>query len=200
MNVDATSLLVLAPLRVEAFALRRGAPDLRVVRTGMGPARARRAAGIWRSGPQASLVIAGLCGALDPALRPGDLVVPSLLRSSEGTLPAPDAGPLREALRRRGLRVHGGTLLGVQRAVSGAERRRLRESGACAVDMESPWLAAAAAGRPFAVLRVVLDSPGAELIRMATLRRLWLSLTHLRMAAAVLAEWASRAASCPARS
>jgi len=200
MNADAASLLVLAPLRVEAFALRRGAPELRVVRTGMGPARARHAASLWRTGPETSLVIAGLCGALDPALRPGDVVVPSVLRSPDGSLPAPDAGPLRDALQRRGLRVHDGTLLGVDRAVRGAERRRLCEDGACAVDMESPWLAAAAAGRPFAVLRVVLDAPGAELVRIATLRRLWLALTHLRMAAAVLTEWASRAAPRAARS
>ena len=37
-------LVVAAPLRIEATALRRGAARLRVVRTGMGAARARRAA------------------------------------------------------------------------------------------------------------------------------------------------------------
>jgi 4-hydroxy-3-methylbut-2-enyl diphosphate reductase len=194
MTPDPASLLVLAPLRVEAFALRRGAPRLHVVRTGMGPLRAQRAARIWRSAPEASLVIAGLCGALDPALRPGDVIVPSQLRSPEGTQGAPDAAALRHALCRRGLRVHDGTLQGVERTISGRERQSLREGGAHAVDMESPWLAAAAAGRPFAVLRVVLDAPGAELLRLSLLRRLWLALSHLRAAAAVLAEWAGQAA------
>ena len=55
---------------------------------------------------------------------------------------------------------------------TGAERAVLAAEGALAVDMESAWLAPAAAGRPFAVVRVVLDTPASELHRpLATLVR-----------------------------
>jgi 4-hydroxy-3-methylbut-2-enyl diphosphate reductase len=44
-------------------------------------------------------------------------------------------------------------------------RAQLHAAGAIAVDMESAWLAPAARGRPFGVVRVVLDSPSHELFR-----------------------------------
>ncbi|HEY5658295.1 MAG TPA: 4-hydroxy-3-methylbut-2-enyl diphosphate reductase, partial [Myxococcota bacterium] len=75
-------LLVAAPLRIEARALRRGAPELRVIRTGMGPDRSRRAADRLRGDPAERLVVAGFCGALDPALLPGQVVVASELRGA----------------------------------------------------------------------------------------------------------------------
>ena len=47
----------------------------------------------------------------------------------------------------------------------GERRTELHAGGAIAVDMESVWLGAGAAGRPFGVVRVVLDSPSHELLR-----------------------------------
>jgi 4-hydroxy-3-methylbut-2-enyl diphosphate reductase len=71
------------------------------------------------------------------------------------------------------------------------ERTALFASGARVVDMESPWLAEAAAGRPFAVLRVVSDGPGAELFRLGILRDGWRALAVLRRAAPALIDWAN---------
>src|SRR5205823_6061298 len=84
MTGDARGLLVLAPLSIEARAVRSGLPQARVVTVGMGPRR--------------------------------------------------------------------------------AERHELAQTGAIAVDMESAWLASAANGHPLAVMRVVSDSPGRDLI------------------------------------
>ncbi len=183
--------LVLSPLGVEAFAVRRGAPELRVVRAGMGPERARRAARRWRAAPARSLVVAGLCGALVDDLAPGDLVVPDVLIHPDGTRRTIDGERLRAHLADRGIFAHAGALLGVDHVVRGVERAALRASGAVAVDMESPWLADAAAGRPFAVLRVVLDAPGAELRLPGLVPRAWRALARLRAVSAVLPRWAT---------
>ena len=67
----------------------------------------------------------------------------------------------------------------------------LADEGVLAVDMESAWLSPAAAGRPFAVVRVVLDTPAREIYRpLATLvggLRAWRVLRRL---APALAHWA----------
>ena len=55
----------------------------------------------------------------------------------------------------------------VARIAMGDARVRLRESGAVAVDMESVWLAPGAGERPFAVVRVISDTPARELTRPA---------------------------------
>src|SRR5262249_26970830 len=70
-------LLAVAPLRVEARPVRRGAPGAEVVVSGFGPTRARRAAlsVAQRAGDAAAVAVVGFAGGLDPALRPGDVVV-----------------------------------------------------------------------------------------------------------------------------
>ena len=69
------SMLVFAPLRLEAAAL-GASPDWRVLRSGMGPSRARIAAARGLAvDDAASLAVTGLCAAIDPALRPGDVVL-----------------------------------------------------------------------------------------------------------------------------
>ena len=73
----------------------------------------------------------------------------------------------------------------------GAERFALAGEGVLAVDMESAWLAPAATGRPFAVLRVVLDTPAREIYRpLATLAGGLTAWRALRRAAPALALWA----------
>ena len=60
--------------------------------------------------------------------------------------------------------------------------------------MESAWLAAAAAGRPFAVLRVVVDTPSRSLWRpLATLVGGLKAMRVLRRAAPALCRWAGGA-------
>ena len=183
-------LVVFAPLAFEAIALRSGEPGLRIERTGMGPARARAAAERHDPSSAAALAVAGVCGALDPALEPGSVFVPGELRTDDGLVISADAEGLAAALSARGIAAHRGALVGADHILRPHERPALFARGARAVDMESPWLAAAAAGRPFAVLRVVSDGPGAELWSPSILKNGWRALVALRRAAPALADWA----------
>ena len=155
-----SQLLVCAPLAVEAMALGKSA-HVRVVRTGMGPARAKKAARKLATEPGRAVLVAGFGGALDPSLEPGDVVVASEVHG-DGQKTSCVTDALAEFLRAEGLRVKVGTIASRDRIVRGEERRTMFEAGACAVDMESAWLAAAASGRPFFVVRAVVDTPAHE--------------------------------------
>jgi 4-hydroxy-3-methylbut-2-en-1-yl diphosphate reductase len=185
------SMLVFAPLRLEAAAVGTS-PDWRVLRSGMGPERARIAAARGLAvDDAASLAVTGLCAAVDPALRPGDVVLGSQVRRPDGTaVDVPGSALLAAALRRRGLRVHVGPIASVDRVMTRTERSALRAGGAIAVDMESAWLADAAGGRPLAVLRVVVESSERELRDPRTVVAGVRALASLRRTRAALAEWA----------
>jgi 4-hydroxy-3-methylbut-2-enyl diphosphate reductase len=191
-------LLICAPLRVEARAVRRGlngsARHVAVTRAGFGPVRAaRRAEGLVRE-PFGMLAVAGVGGALDRELQPGDLVVATEVRPGPGvtgeTVRCPSAPLLAGELRRAGLAVRTGPVVTVAHFVRGAERERLARDGAILVDMESAPLAAAAAGRPVAVLRAVSDVPGRPLAHPATVTGGLAALRSLRRAGPVLGRWA----------
>jgi 4-hydroxy-3-methylbut-2-enyl diphosphate reductase len=188
----ADALVVAAPLHVEALALRRGDPSLRVVRTGMGRARAERAAAKLQADPARALAVGGVCGSLEPALVPGDVLVAEALLAPDGTLVRRlEVDALCDALSALGLSPQRGALIGAERLdVHGRERERMRASGARAVDMESVWLAAGAGARPLAVLRVVSDGPGHELLSLALVRNGLAALRALRRAAPALGRWA----------
>ena len=136
-------VLVAAPLRVEAVLIASGARGALVRKTGMGPDRAKAA-----------------------------------------------AGELIGRLTGNGMKVRSGNVVCVSRLALGERRAELHAGGAIAVDMESVWLAAGAGGRPFGVVRVVLDSPAHELMRPqaagGALRAAW----SLRRVAAALADLA----------
>ncbi|AEA25851.1 4-hydroxy-3-methylbut-2-enyl diphosphate reductase [Pseudonocardia dioxanivorans] len=184
--------VVCAPLAVERRALDGDAlAGVRLVRTGMG----RRAAGTARAlavdGPRPVLV-AGVAGALAPHLEPGDVVVADEVRDgtgARGPVAVPTARPLAAALRALGLRVHVGPVVSTPQVVDGDQRIALATTGALVVDMESADLAAAAAGGPFAVVRVVVDTPGAPLLRPGTPVRGLTALRTLRRAAPALRTW-----------
>jgi 4-hydroxy-3-methylbut-2-enyl diphosphate reductase len=152
-------LLVLAPMALEARAIRAGAPWSRVEKIGMGPRRARAAAHLTHHPTPRSALIAGVCGALDPALEPGDVVLASELRTADKTLACADPTILAGVLRRGGLRVHVGPIVSSTGLVFGERRRELALDGALAVDMESAWLADDAPATPLTALRVVMDTP-----------------------------------------
>ncbi|MCW2954514.1 MAG: ispH [Conexibacter sp.] len=164
-------VLVLAPLALEARAARAGAPWARVLRIGMGPHRAQRAADATSTADGGAIVIAGFCGALDPSLEPGDVILATELRGPTGTTPCPDPSILAGALRRGGLNVRVGPIASSQRLVVRDRRRALHATGAIAVDMESAWIAPTARTRTLVTLRVVLDTAERELhhpLRTAT--------------------------------
>ncbi len=168
------TLAVLAPLRLEAWAVRGR-------RVGMGA----RAADL---GDATAVAVAGVCGAVDPALRPGDLVVASVLRDDDGLeVDCPHAAALVELLRERGLAVAYGPIHTSSRILGPAERAAV---DALAVDMESAWLAAAAAPRPVVVVRAVVDRAGRRLADPRTPAAGVRALLALRRAAPALHIWA----------
>jgi 4-hydroxy-3-methylbut-2-enyl diphosphate reductase len=191
-TAEGSGLLVLAPLRFEAGAVRRGlrAPGSRVTRTGMGVARAKRAAGGRNHDPFMSLVVMGTAAGLADDLKPGDLIVATEVTDGDGSVSLPGAEMLAGELRRAGLRARAGKLRTVNHMVKYSERAELAAQGYLAADMESAPLLAAADGRPKAVIRAISDSgfgPSMVTGGLAALR-------SLRAAAAVAERWAAACA------
>jgi 4-hydroxy-3-methylbut-2-enyl diphosphate reductase len=189
-TVDASGLLVCAPLRLEARAVRQGLDGQGdVVATGYGPRRAgARAAGL-RSEPFSALAVAGVGGGLSPDLRPGDIVVGSEITDGHTVISCPSAPLLAGELRRAGLRVRVGRVVTVDHLVRGAERERLAATGALVADMESVPLAGAAEGRPLAVIRAVSDTRDRPLLSPGVVGGGRAALRSLRMAGPALARW-----------
>ena len=190
-------LTVLAPMSIEAWVLRSGLLQAQVVQTGAGRRRSQDAVRSLRNSAAEAFAVAGVCGALDPDLAPGDLVIASFLSSAAGARELESAEPLARAVEHLGLSARIGPIRSEDRVVRGAERERLREDGAIAVDMESQWLADAAGERPFAVLRVVLDAPNHELFHPRIFPNLVRALSKLRRAAPALEAWSNRQSTSP---
>jgi hopanoid-associated phosphorylase len=119
--------------------------------------------------PPSALLSFGLCGALDPALRAGDVLIADAVVGAAGRIAADGAWTrsLRAALpdARRGAMSGGDVIV----ATPAAKAALARASGAAAVDMESHHVATAAQahGLPFAVLRAVSDDARQALPRAA---------------------------------
>jgi len=191
VNVHNARLLDITPLRIESAAVRRGLPEALVLRSGLGSARARSTALVAARIPADAVAVAGFCGAVAEGLHAGDVVVASEVRGP-ARVTACSSGPVVAALVALGIeRVRVGPVASIDHLVRGAERGVLADEGALAVDMESAWLAPAAAGRPFAVLRVVLDTPAREIHRPLTALADGIAAWRaLRRAAPALAMWA----------
>ncbi|KIZ15114.1 hypothetical protein [Streptomyces natalensis] len=197
-------LLIACALGIERWALRGGKadgprPPVVTLRTGMGPQAAERALDpALREGAataRSPVVASGFCAGLAPGMRPGDVVVAEATRDHRPEahdVVCRDNGPLLAALDRRGLTVHTGLLRGSDHIVHGAERAALHAAGAIAVDMESAATLRAAqrAGpRPVAAVRVVVDAPEHELVRIGTVRGGISAFRVLRSVLPVLFEW-----------
>jgi 4-hydroxy-3-methylbut-2-enyl diphosphate reductase len=187
-------LLVVTPLRLERAAVRDRLPGARVLCSGMGAARATAAARTVAGIPFEALAVVGFCGATTEGLLPGDVVVASEVSGPDGAH-ACETAPMVAALDAVGVaRVQVGPLASADHVVRGAERGALAAEGALAADMESAWLAPAAAGRPFAVVRVVLDTPAREFSRpLATISGAVTAWRALRRLAPALTLWAQGA-------
>jgi 4-hydroxy-3-methylbut-2-enyl diphosphate reductase len=182
-------LLVLAPLRLEANAVRHGLtqPGSKVKHAGMGASRGRKAADKNLPLPFGALVVMGTAAGLSDELNPGDLVVASEVTDGETTVRLPGADLLAAELRRAGLSARAGRLVTVPKLVRAADRERLAADGYLAADMETAALLGAAGDRPAAVIRAVSDAgfgPGMVGGGIAALRA-------LRQAAPVAEKWAA---------
>jgi 4-hydroxy-3-methylbut-2-enyl diphosphate reductase len=188
--------LIAAPLAFEEALIRSGVRGAHVRKTGMGPEKSLAAARMLSHEAGDALLVLGFCGGLDAQSRPGEVIVAEevLAAGDEGHAPVrascDGAAQLAAAFTRAGLSVRRGPIVGVGKIATGERREQLLAAGALAVDMESAWLAAGAAGRPFAVVRVVLDSPSHELLRPQALGGALTAARVLRRVSAIaVQEW-----------
>jgi 4-hydroxy-3-methylbut-2-en-1-yl diphosphate reductase len=200
------SLLLCAPLGIEARAIRRGLrgvrgggqpprdqggsggdrpPEVTLLRTGYGTARAARQAGALSHRPFGQMMIMGVGGGLSTELSVGDLVV----GAEVGPVTCPSAPLLAGELQRAGLPARTGRITTVDHLIRRSQRAALAAEGWLLVDMESAPLAAAAGGRPVAVIRAVSDTPHHPLAGIVSGGLA--ALRSLRAAAPVAERWAA---------
>lgn len=156
---------IVTGLASEVDAL-RAASGARVLCLGPGPEAATRAARALVDQGARALVSAGLCGALDPALSPGELVLSTRVVARADAARSWMADPVWHATVAgrlpEGIAFGTGAMLGSDTAVvSVAGKQSLAaRTGAVAVDMESHAVAAVAdaAGVPLLVMRAVADT------------------------------------------
>ncbi|MBL1085956.1 1-hydroxy-2-methyl-2-butenyl 4-diphosphate reductase [Streptomyces actinomycinicus] len=195
-------LLIACALGIEHLALRTGDRSgadgpVVFVRTGMGPRAAERCVTGQLAAPahtDAAVLATGFCAGLAPGMHPGDLVVAEETRDPRGTVPCVGTELLVKELVRLlpGRTVHTGPLTGSDHVVRGHERSALLATGAIAVDMESAatLLGAVRTGpRPVAAVRVVVDAPEHELVRIGTVRGGISAFRVLRSILPALFEW-----------
>ncbi|MFE6282079.1 1-hydroxy-2-methyl-2-butenyl 4-diphosphate reductase [Streptomyces sp. NPDC057877] len=195
-------LLIACALGIEQLALRTGekggaGAPFTVLRTGMGPKAAERSVTRFLADParrDAAVLATGFCAGLAPGMHPGDLVVAEETRDPRGRTPCVGTELLVKELVRAlpGRTVHTGPLTGTDHVVRGHERGELLTTGAIAVDMESAatLLSAVRAGaRPVAAVRVVVDAPEHELVRIGTVRGGISAFRVLRSVLPAFFEW-----------
>ncbi|HSZ06262.1 MAG TPA: hypothetical protein VK778_13830 [Solirubrobacteraceae bacterium] len=191
-----SELLVAAPMRIEAALISSAGRRALVRKTGMGPRRSKAAAGALVGESAGAMLVLGFCGGLDATSVPGEVIVAQdvYAASDEGhpqvRVSCDLSHQLVHRLTGRGLKVRVGDVVCVSRLALGERRAQLHAGGAIAVDMESVWLAAGAGGRPFGVVRVVLDSPEHELMRVRAAFGALRAARALRRVAGALHEWA----------
>ncbi|MGW2647945.1 phosphorylase family protein [Streptomyces sp. NPDC001393] len=195
-------LLIACALGIEHLALRTGDRSgadgpVSFVRTGMGPRAAKRSISGRLAIPalaEAAVLATGFCAGLAPGMHPGDLVVAEETRDPGGAVPCVGTELLVKELVRilPGRTVHTGPLTGSDHVVRGHERSDLLATGAIAVDMESAatLLTAVRGGeRPVAAVRVVVDAPEHELVRIGTVRGGISAFRVLRSVLPAFFEW-----------
>ncbi len=129
---------------------------------GMGAARARQAARSLLDAGATALLSWGTAGGLDPALRPGDVVLPLTIVPSGGVgLEVDAAWHMRLCKCLAGSNINTGPLIQSPRVVADpADKAELFQStGAVAVDMESAVIAQVCkdANKPFMAIRAIAD-------------------------------------------
>ena len=195
------SLLIVAPTTREARAIGSGCQV-----TGTGEAGERALANLLREQKPENVLIAGLCGGLDPSLGAGDLILARevLDEAGEGLQPpATTLASARRAMRNEGPRFVCSRLVTVAKPVATSDEKRdlWNVHGAAGADMETAAFARVAAEHDasWMALRAVIDPaamtlPGslrswngqsselATALRMAVRPQDWLGGGRLAMA------------------
>ncbi len=163
----AVPLAVIAALQIEARTLEflSREPQLRVYVSGPGPLRAGTAARNAIADGARALLVWGIAGALRADCENGDVIVPHRVLSAAGEWVSDAAWRRRVAAALDGrIEVGEGALYSSGHVVSQprAKRELGEATGAAAVDMESAAVAEAAAeaGLPCIVIRVIADGAG----------------------------------------
>jgi len=132
--------------------------------TGDGAANAARGVhDLFDRLPVGGMIIAGVAGALSPALAPGRVLIAREVVEGGRPLPPPDKRWMERALRETGAEaatfVSSSTILGTSAAKAAAYAVLTRE-GAASVDLESATFAREAASRgvPYVALRAITDA------------------------------------------
>jgi 4-hydroxy-3-methylbut-2-enyl diphosphate reductase len=191
-----SDFVIAAPMGVEAALVASAARGASVRKTGMGPKRSLAAAGGLAVEAPAALLVLGFCGGLDQASVPGEVIVAEEVYAAEDEghpalhVACERSSELLAMVAGHGLKVRSGKIVCVSRLALGARRAELHAGGAIAVDMESVWLARGAGSRPFGVVRVVLDGPGHELLRLQAAAGALRAARALRRVAGALHDWA----------
>ncbi len=178
MSGDAAPIGVVAALPAEARCLRggggRGCPDegVRVGLSGLGQARAYRAARSLAGHGVSALVSFGTAGALAPGLGAGDVVLGTAVLCDREIIEADPDWPARLAGKLDGrVRVEQGRILHAEAVVaSPADKSRLfLSTAALAVDMETAGVARAAAehGLPWLAIRAIVDAQSVSIPPLA---------------------------------
>jgi 4-hydroxy-3-methylbut-2-enyl diphosphate reductase len=159
-------LAVLTAERIELEPMRGG-----VMLTSVGAEEAL-AEGVHMRGtlaPGTPVALSGTARALDPRLRPGELVVATELRSADGArpYPLPGADLLAKDLQRLGLEVRIGPLVSSRLALSRQQEAEFAASGAIAWDTESAGVARQLSDHPVAVVRTIVDTGRGEAVNCA---------------------------------
>lgn len=147
-----------------------GGQRIVLVASGMGRERTRHAAAALAEGfSPSTLLSTGLAGALQPDLRPGEIILGEQILDQTSSDPCPipllPSTPLlrlaRETAEALKIPYRQGTLLTSTRILLGPEEKRdASRSGALAADLESAAVAqvASQASLPFLVIRVISDT------------------------------------------
>src|SRR5262245_22159612 len=109
--------------------------DFRIVAGGGHAAATQRKAEELAGGDVAALVSFGIAGALDPSLKPGDLIVAEAVNLADGTSIACDAVWRQRLLQKANERARVVAGRSVAAATSSEKAELFRGTGAVAVDM-----------------------------------------------------------------
>jgi len=156
--IDRRRLVIVTATALEAKAVRRALPDVRVYEAGIGLSKLSGE----RFENVDSVISCGLAGGLRERLASGTVLIPAEVGRPDGTVMRCDAAlvaALTRAARNLGHEVLADPLLTSGSIVRGAERRIWASAGYAGVDMETGELPTPRV----AAVRVVLDTPEREL-------------------------------------